>query len=249
VGHDDAVTTRLWSVVFDSVDPGAVGRWWSDALRWPVVHEGADEVAVWPPDGDEGVPGLVFVPVPEPKTGKNRIHLDLPSRSPEDQQATVDRLVGLGGRRVDVGQGDVPWVVLADPEGNELCVLEPRERYTDAGALAAVVLDVADPVRLARFWTAASGWALQEEGDGGVSLSRPGGRPPDLELLATPEPKTTKLRVHLDVAPFPDDDQRAEVERLVAAGARRVDVGQGPDVTWVVLADPEGNELCVLRPR
>ena len=69
---------------------------------------------------------LAFVPVPEPKTGQNRVHLDLASASAEDQAAIVDRLLGLGARHVDIGQGEVPWVVLADPEGNEFCVLSAR---------------------------------------------------------------------------------------------------------------------------
>jgi hypothetical protein len=82
-------------------------------------------------------------------------------------------------------------------------------------------------------------------------MRRPGGRPPDLDLVLVPvtDRKAGKNRVHLDVAPHPGDDQAAEVERLVALGARPADVGQGPDVTWVVLADPEGNEFCVLTPR
>jgi hypothetical protein len=72
----------------------------------------------------QSFPGLCFLPVPESKTIKNRLHLDF---APDDQDAEVARLVGLGARRVDVGQvTDAPWVVLADPEGNEFCVLEPR---------------------------------------------------------------------------------------------------------------------------
>jgi glyoxalase superfamily protein len=72
-----------------------------------------------------GVP-LVFVPVADPKVGKNRVHLDLRSATADDQAAQVARLTGLGARPADIGQGDVPWVVLADPEGNEFCVLSPR---------------------------------------------------------------------------------------------------------------------------
>jgi predicted enzyme related to lactoylglutathione lyase len=147
----------------------------------------------------------------------------------EEQRATVDRLVAAGARRVDIGQADVPWVVLADPEGNELCVLEPREEYAGRGSVAAVVMDAADPAWLERFWAAAGA--------------------PDLELVRVPDPKVGKNRVHLDAAPFADDDQQAEVDRLVALGARPADVGQGPDVSWVVLTDPEGNEFCVLSPR
>jgi Glyoxalase-like domain len=74
-------------------------------------------------------PGLVFVPVPESKSGKNRLHLDLAPHVSDDRDAEIDRLIGLGARRIDVGQGDhVSWTVLADPEGNEFCVLSSRDR-------------------------------------------------------------------------------------------------------------------------
>jgi hypothetical protein len=84
--------------------------------------------------------------------------------------------------------------------------------------------------------------------DEGVWLRDTSGRGPYLDLHLVAEPKTAKLRVHLDVEPCADDDQGAEVDRLRALGATDLDIGQG-DVSWVVLADPEGNELCVLSPR
>jgi predicted enzyme related to lactoylglutathione lyase len=194
------------------------------------------------------VPALVFGPVPDVKRTKNRVHLDLASESAAAQQAIVERLVARGATHVDVGQRDVPWVVLADPEGNEFCVLEPRDRYRDTGPLAAVVLDAADPPALAEFWVAASGWVVRSRAADGlaVSLHAPHGGPPDLDLVHVPEAKTVKNRVHLDVRPYERDDQLEEVERLVELGASPVDVGQQA-VTWVVLADPEGNEFCVLR--
>ena len=154
----------------------------------------------------------------------------------------------MGASRADVGQGDVPWVVLADPEGNEFCVLEHRDEYDDAGVVAAVVVDCADPGRQARFWTEAAGWPITRTDDDGASLRPPDGLGPHVEFLRVDEPKLTKNRLHLDVAPFADDDHAAEVARLEAAGAERIDIGQG-DVRWVVLADPEGNEFCVLTPR
>jgi predicted enzyme related to lactoylglutathione lyase len=181
------------------------------------------------------------------------VHLDLASRSLSHQAEIVDRLRARGATPADIGQRDVPWVVLADPEGNELCVLEPRADYggAEAGTLAAVVVDAHAPRQLGGFWAAASGWELSGEVDSEetVRLVGPGGAAPFLELVAAPDAKVTKNRVHLDVAPFADDDRDREVARLVSLGATPVDVGQGPDVSWVVLADPEGNEFCVLRPR
>jgi hypothetical protein len=241
------MATRFWSVVIDAADPIALGRWWSAAVGWPVTEEAPDEVTV--SSEVAGVPELVFVEVVDPKVGKNRVHLDLPSASVEHQAEVVARLLAAGATRADVGQGEVPWVVLRDPEGNELCVLEPRPEHPDATGVAAIVHDVGDPVALAPFWAAATGWEPVTTHPDHVTLRRPGGGPPDLDLLRSTDAKVVKNRLHLDVAPFPDDRRDDQVDRLLALGASEVDVGQGPDVTWRVLADPEGNEFCVLRPR
>jgi predicted enzyme related to lactoylglutathione lyase len=245
------MSTRLVSLVIDAADPAALARFWSAALGWPVTQEDPDEVVVEPPDHDPAQTGqlpLVFVPVDDPKTSKNRVHLDLASTSAEHQAAEVARLRELGAQPADIGQRDVPWVVLADPEGNELCVLDARPTYAGIIPVVAVILDARDPTTLAEFWAAATGWDVVEGEAAGARLRRPDGTGPYLELLRIDDPKTAKLRVHLDVAPYPDDDHTAEVERLRSLGARPVDIGQG-DVRWVVLADPEGNELCVLTPR
>jgi catechol 2,3-dioxygenase-like lactoylglutathione lyase family enzyme len=120
------VTTRLVNLVVDAADPAASAHWWAEALGWEVTFETRHEVAVEPPDGNPGIP-LVFVPVPDHKSVPNRVHLDLASASAAAQAALVDRLLGMGAAPADVGQGEVPWVVLADPEGNEFCVLGPLD--------------------------------------------------------------------------------------------------------------------------
>lgn len=109
--------------------------------------------------------------------------------------------------------------------------------------------DSTDPRRIAGFWEAALGWRRTADDGEEVVLEPPEGSPlenvvPDLLFLRVPEDKAVKNRLHLDLRP---DDQAAEVARLEALGARRADVGQGPEVTWVVMADPDGNEFCVLR--
>ena len=111
------------------------------------------------------------------------------------------------------------------------------------------MVDAESPAALARFWEAASGWRIGFESEVVVSLSGPDEQQPDLDFVAVADAKSVKNRVHLDVAPFAGDDRDADVAQLVELGARPVDVGQGPEVTWVVLADPEGNEFCVLSPR
>jgi hypothetical protein len=110
-------------------------------------------------------------------------------------------------------------------------------------------VDSAEPRKIASFWEAALGWRRTFDEPDQVCLEPPAGSRedgvvPDLLFLRVPESKPGKNRLHLDLRPA---DQDAEVARLEALGARRVDVGQGPDVTWVVLADPDGNEFDVLR--
>jgi predicted enzyme related to lactoylglutathione lyase len=107
--------------IVDAADPAALGRWWADALGWVVVDDSTDEFEIRP--APDRLPGLLFASVPGPKTQKNRLHLDF---RPDDRDAEVERLLALGAARVDVGQGDQTWVVLADPEGNEFCVLSSR---------------------------------------------------------------------------------------------------------------------------
>lgn len=235
--------TRLTSVVFDGLDWQGLARFWAEALRWDLVEEDLvhQEAAVGPPGG--GPIELVFVPTEHVKATKNRLHLDL---APErDQTETVERLLTLGASRADIGQRDVEWVVMADPEGNEFCVMPTPSATT---SLLAICLDAADPVVQGPFWVEASGWTIEAQSDRYVALVPPGAEGPRLVMGPEVAPKDGKNRVHLDVAPFTGDDQAAEVERLVRAGARHVDIGQG-DVSWVVLADPEGNEFCLLTPR
>ena len=242
------MSTRLVNLVADAADPAASGHWWAEALGWEVTFETRHEVAVEPPEpGGLGIP-LVFVPVADTKTVPNRVHLDLASPSAAAQAALVARLLDLGATLADVGQGQVPWVVLADPDGNEFCVLEPRDRYRDTGPLAAVVMAAADPVALARFWAEAAAWPLAGADDQLATLRHPSGRGPFLELVRSSAPKVTKNRLHIDLAPHPGDDPEAEVARLLDLGATPADIGQG-QVPWTVLADLEGNEFCVLSPR
>jgi len=115
------MSLELEQVVVDAIDPVALGRWWADALEWVVVDDDPEEFEIRP--APDELPGLLFAHVPEPKTAKNRLHLDF---RPDDRDDEVDRLLDLGATRADVGQGDVSWVVLSDPEGNEFCVLSSR---------------------------------------------------------------------------------------------------------------------------
>lgn len=115
------------TLVFDEIcvdahDMNALAAWWSTALGWPAEDTEDGDVMLRAPEG-QGPPWL-FITVPEGKTVKNRIHFDF---RPDDQAAEVQRLLDLGARHVDIGQGDESWVVLADPEGNEFCILAARD--------------------------------------------------------------------------------------------------------------------------
>ncbi|HEY7263766.1 MAG TPA: VOC family protein [Trebonia sp.] len=114
---------RIQCLCIDTSDPAKAASFWQSALGWRRTFESGDQVVLEPPEGspEDGVaPDLLFLRVPEGKVVKNRLHLDL---RPADQAAEVARLEELGARRVDIGQGEVSWVVMADPDDNEFCVL------------------------------------------------------------------------------------------------------------------------------
>lgn len=117
------MTLEWEQVLVHSVDPVALGQRWAEALGWVVVHSSDDEFEIRP--APDRLPGLDFVRVDEARTAKSRLHLDF---RPDDQAAEVARLVAHGARHVDIGQGAQSWVVLADPEGNEFCVLGRRRQ-------------------------------------------------------------------------------------------------------------------------
>jgi predicted enzyme related to lactoylglutathione lyase len=245
------MATRLVQVAMNARDVDAVGRFWAAALGWEQSSEGPGVANLEPPGLPYPDPAALFIDViavPEAKAGKNRVHLDLASTSAADQADQVTRLRALGATPADIGQGEVPWTVLADPEGNEFCVLEPRPVYAGTGPVAAVVVDCADPRAQARFWGQATDWAVHEASADYARLRSARGVGPYLEFVRTPDAKTVKNRTHLDLRPYPGDDHAAEAGRLRSLGATDVDLGQG-DVPWTVLADPEGNEFCLLTPR
>ena len=111
-----------------------------------------------------------------------------------------------------------------------------------------LVVDAASPERLAAFWMAVLGWTPTGRYTGAVEIADPAGDGPSLTFVPVPDEKSGKNRLHIDVNPV-GCDQEQEVERLIGLGARRVDVGQGSGKSWVVLADPEGNEFRVPRAR
>jgi len=240
------MTSRLAALCFNANDPLRLARFWADALRWEIDDETRDLITLVPTDDTRFL--IDFAPVPETKAGKNRIHLDLTTTSIDDQTETVLRLVELGARPIDIGQGpDEGHVVLADPEGNEFCVIEPDNSFlADCGRLGSITCDGSREVGY--FWSEALGWPLVWDRDEETAIRAPDGTGPFITWGPPLAPKLAKNRLHLDIAPPDHGDQRAEVDRLVSLGATRIDIGQG-DVDWVVMVDPDGNEFCVLSPR
>jgi hypothetical protein len=130
---------RWYTVVVDCQDVRKQAAWWAEALDWRVLYEHDDECVIIPSWVDENTlretpwerigPGMVFVPVTEGKTVKNRLHIDLAPHTSQDRDAEIARLESLGARRTDIGQPtDASWTVLTDPEGNEFCILSSRDQ-------------------------------------------------------------------------------------------------------------------------
>ena len=238
---------ELIELVIDANDPLLLARFWAEALGWDVDDADPDEIGLVPTDGTRFT--ILFEPVAEKKTGRSRLHLDLTTTSIEDQNNSVARLIEIGGSHLDIGQtADEGHVVLADPEGNEFCIIEPTNNFlAGCDRLGSITCDGTREVGY--FWSAALGWPLVWDQDEETAIRAPDGTGPLITWGGPPVlEKNGKNRFHLDIAPPSDGDQDAEVERLIALGATRVDIGQG-DVSWVVMADPDGNEFCVLTPR
>lgn len=241
-----AWSVYLENLVFDATDPSALGRFWESALGTETLTDGVDafETRLAVPNGP--AIDLCFQRVPEPPADPQRLHLDL--RGAEEQRDVVERLLGLGARHADIGQGQVPWVVLADPEGNAFCVMEGRLAYVGTGPVAALPLDVADPVREQDFWSWLTGW-VPVEGIGLPSLRHWSHRGPLLELCPEVAPKgRAKNRMHLDVRLEPGENADVVAQDIVDRGGRELRPGWG-DLPWRVFADPSGNEFCVLPSR
>jgi predicted enzyme related to lactoylglutathione lyase len=234
------MTAQLVTLCFDANDPLRLVRFWAGVLGRKV----ADDDVTLLPDDDIGF-GIRFTSTEAQKTAPNQMHFDLTSRTLEDQQATVARALELGGRHLDIGQlPDEDHVVLADPEGNEFCVIEPGNNFlADTGVIGALSSDGTQAVGY--FWSKALDWPLVWDQDEETAIQSPRGGskiswggPPVRE-------KTAKNRLHFDLAPPVGGDQQAEVDRLVSLGATRVDDSDGV----VAMLDPAGNEFCVLTPQ
>lgn len=233
----------LENLVIDALEPQRLGRFWEAVVGGERL---TDEPGIFETRlAIEGGPvlDLCFQPVSEPPSGPPRLHLDLAGGARQAEE--VDRLLGLGARHLDIGQGEVPWVVLADPEGNPCYVLEDRAVYADSGPIAALPLDSADPDRDAEFWSWLTGWS-DVAGVAPRSLRHPSLRGPLLELCAEPVPKgATKNRLHLDVRLETGEDPDGVAAAIAERGGGKLQAEWG-ELPWRSYTDPSGNEFCVL---
>lgn len=241
------MTAKLENIVIDARDPKALGRFWAQALELEIAYETDTEVDVRLPIESDFV-DLCFVPVADPTPRPHRLHFDL--RGAERQRQVVDRALALGARHLDIGQQDVPWVVLADPEDYAFCVMEDREEYTETGPIAAIPIDAPDPAAAAAFWVQASGWVdvstSRHRTHGFAVLRHPSGKGFLLEFCPEPEPKPeAKNPIHLDLRAGPGAYE-STLERLHDLGARPVQHDWG-ELPWTTFLDPADNEFCLLR--
>jgi catechol 2,3-dioxygenase-like lactoylglutathione lyase family enzyme len=231
------MASRLLAVTFDAHDAARVARFWAGVLGREVVEDAGGVLL----PGEDTQLGLRFVASSSEKVGRNRIHLHLTSASPADQQHTVAAALELGASHLDVGQlPEEEHVVLADPEGNEFCVIESGNSYlAGCGFLGELACDGTREVGL--FWSAALGWPLVWDQDEETAIQSPLGGTKVAWGGPPVAPKMGRNRQRFELAPA-DGAQPAEVERLVSLGATRLEAGADGAV---VLADPDGNEFSV----
>lgn len=231
------MAVRLYAVRFDANDPLKLAGFWAGVLRREIADDG---VTLLPGSATEL--RIFFAATPTPKTDLGRAHFDLTSTSAEDQHETVQRALDLGGRHIDIGQGsDAPHVVLADPEDNEFCVIEPGNDFlAGCGFVGAFNWDGSQEVGY--FWSRALGWPLVWDQDQQTAIQSPAGGTKIAWGGPPVRPRSTNDRLHMDLVVDPGGDVPAEVDRLVALGATRV----GQDGDAVVMTDPDGNEFRLL---
>jgi hypothetical protein len=252
--HDDedddlascAMTSRLVALACDAMAPTELARFWAHALRWNIGEAEGLGVEILPTDATSF--HVLFQQVTNEKVGQNRIHFDLTTTSLEDQHNTVTELLAIGASQTAVGQGpDESHVVLADPEGNEFCVIDPSNRFlSSCPRLGAVNCD--GTRALGYFFSEALGWPLDWDQDEETAIQSPDGTGPKITWSGPPlMPKPVRERLHFHLAPLPGASARTALDHLLAIGATRL--GVGPVCPGAIpLADVDGNEFCLVEP-
>ncbi len=232
------MTSRFVALTFDAVDPALLAAFWGSLLGRDVVQD--ERGALLP--GSETQVGLRFTPSGSEKAGPNDVHLHLTSDTAAGQQETVAAALALGAQHLDVGQLPAEGhIVLADPEGNEFCVIEPHNSYlAGCGFLGELACDGGRQVGV--FWAAALAWPLVWDQDDETAVQSPHGGTKVAWGGSSGPPRQGRNRQRLELS-LTDGDLAAEVDRLVALGATRL----GGDDHVVELADPGGSEFSLVR--
>ncbi|MET8090041.1 VOC family protein [Micromonospora sp. NPDC005220] len=227
----------MLTVTFDAHDPAGVARFWARMLGREVIEDAGGVLL----PGDDTQLSLRFIPSRTEKVGPNRLHLHLTSTNEADQQHLVSTALKLGGDHLDVGQlPEEGHIVLADPEGNAFCVIEPGNGFlAGCGLLGEIACDGTREVGV--FWSKALGWPLVWDQDEETAIQSPHGGTKVAWGGPPLTPRQGRNRQRFDLTPA-GRDQRAEIDRLVSLGATRVEVGAAGDVA---LADPDGNQFTV----
>lgn len=237
------MTVRLTALVLDAGRPSALARFWADALRWE-LGGGADRPVLTPTDPTTFE--VMLRPSSVDKVGQNRIHIDLTTASIDEYDTTIADLLRGGAAHIDIGQSpDESHVVLADPEGNELCVIDPGNRFlASCPRLGAVNCD--GTAALGHFWSAALGWPLVWDQDEETAIQAPSGTGPKITWSGPPlMPRHEPERLHFHVAPAVGATLDAALAELIALGATQTDAGHGcPDA--IALTDVDGNAICLV---
>lgn len=241
------MSLTLAAVSIAAAEPAVVARFWAGVLGRDVL-EHVSQVEVTVPDRSSGL-DLVVRRSELPRLGPNRIHLDLTTASQEDLDATVALGLELGGRHIDIGQTAADrHVVLADPEGNELCVIEPENSFlSETDRIGAVNCDGTRAV--GSFWSQALGWPLVWDQDEETAIQSPAGGSKVTWSGPPLMPRLGPDRVRLEIATTDGAEARDEVDRLVALGAQRVPESAEDTTGQVLLADPDGNAFRLSASR
>jgi hypothetical protein len=245
VSDDERMNVQLVAIVVEAVAADDLARFWAQALRWSTRPVGDGAVLLVPSDVTSF--GVLVRPGGSGKVGQNRIHFDLTTASSADQTDTVAELESIGATPVDVGQGpDETHVVLADPEGNELCVLAPGNRFL-AGCPRLGAVNCDGTRALGQFYSAALGWPLVWDQDEETAIQAPDGTGPKITWSGPPlMPRLGTERIHLHLAPAAGVDARVARDHLVSLGATLLGEGARCDGA-IGLADVDGNALCLVR--
>jgi catechol 2,3-dioxygenase-like lactoylglutathione lyase family enzyme len=241
-----AGAARLVALAFNALAPSQLARFWALALRWNIREVDGVGIELVPSDATSF--GVIFRPAVGEKVGQNRIHFDLTTRSVDDQNSTVAELVAIGARPIDIGQDpSETHVVLADPEGNEFCIIEPDNRFL-AGCPRLGAVNCDGTHALGVFWSDALGWPLVWDEDEETAIQAPDGTGPKITWSGPPlMPKHGEQRFHFHVAPAPGATAPATLDHLLELGAARLDIDHAcPDA--MALADVDGNKFCLVEP-